>query len=105
MFAPSLLAGRSAVVTGGSSGIGLATAEVLLGAGAAVGICGRDAERLAAAEERLRRQHPGAQLLAACCDVLDAAEVGRFAAAVQQRFGRLDMLVNNAGQGRVSTFS
>lgn len=105
MFAPSLLAECAAVVTGGSSGIGLATAEVLLRAGAGVAICGRDAGRLAAAEARLREQIPGARLLAERCDVLDAAEVRRFAAAVQERFGRLDMLVNNAGQGRVSTFA
>lgn len=105
MFDPSLLAGRSAVVTGGSSGIGLATAEVLLRAGAAVAICGRNAERLAAAAAKLREQVPGARLLAERCDVLDATEVRHFATVVQERFGRLDMLVNNAGQGRVSTFA
>ena len=45
-LAPDALAGRTAVVTGGSSGIGLATVEVLLAAGAAVALCGRNAERL-----------------------------------------------------------
>lgn len=105
MFAPSQLADRSAAITGGSSGIGLATAAVLLNAGAAVAICGRDAGRLTAAEAKLRAQIPGARLLAERCNVLDAAQVSRFAATVQERFGRLDMLVNNAGQGRVSTFA
>jgi NAD(P)-dependent dehydrogenase (short-subunit alcohol dehydrogenase family) len=92
-------------VTGGSSGIGLATAELFLRAGAAVAICGRDSERLARAERGLRERYPQAQLLAARCDVLDANEVGVFAAEVEQRLGRADMLVNNAGQGRVSTFA
>ena len=53
-----------AIVTGGSSGIGLATAGLLLRAGAAVTICGRDGERLAAAERALRVQHGNARLLA-----------------------------------------
>ncbi|CAE6767608.1 SDR family oxidoreductase [Paraburkholderia haematera] len=99
------LTGQVAVVTGGSSGIGLATAELFLRAGATVAICGRDAERLAQAETALKTQFPQGQLLAQTCDVLDADEVTAFAQAVQARFGRTDMLVNNAGQGRVSTFA
>ena len=99
------LTGQVAVVTGGSSGIGLATAELFLRAGASVAICGRDSERLAQAEASLKAQFPLAQLLAQTCDVLDADEVAAFAQAVQARFGRTDMLVNNAGQGRVSTFA
>ncbi|ACD21352.1 SDR family oxidoreductase [Paraburkholderia phytofirmans] len=99
------LTGQVAVVTGGSSGIGLATAELFLRAGASVAICGRDTERLAQAETTLKGQFPQAQLLAHRCNVLDADEVKAFAEAVQTRFGRTDMLVNNAGQGRVSTFA
>lgn len=104
-LAPDALAGRVAVVTGGSSGIGLATVQVLLASGAAVALCGRNAQRLEAAQTQLRQQFPQAQLFAQTCDVLDAASVQSFAQAVQDKLGPAAMLVNNAGQGRVSTFA
>lgn len=104
-LAPDALAGRVAVVTGGSSGIGLATVGELLSAGAAVALCGRNAERLDAAAAQLRARFPGARLFARPCDVLDAESVQAFAAASQAALGPASMLVNNAGQGRVSTFA
>ena len=104
-FAADALAGRVAVVTGGSSGIGLATVELLLGCGAAVALCGRNAERLDRTVAGLREQFPGARLFAQPCDVLDAASVRALAAAVEAALGPASMLVNNAGQGRVSTFA
>lgn len=99
------LTGEVAVITGGSSGIGLATADLFLQAGASVAICGRDEQRLMQAEQRLRARFEQAQLLATRCNVLDANDVNAFADAVQERFGTAHMLINNAGQGRVSTFA
>jgi NAD(P)-dependent dehydrogenase (short-subunit alcohol dehydrogenase family) len=98
------LKGLRAVVTGGSSGIGLETVRLLLEDGARVALCGRDAARLERAAAPLRARH-GEAVLAAACDVLDKAAVERLRGAVVERFGGLDILVNNAGQGRVSTFA
>lgn len=95
---------RVAVVTGGSSGIGLATARILLGAGARVAICGRDGARLDEALSELAAAGSD-RVLAERCDVLDAEGVASFARAVEARFGPAAILVNNAGQGRVSTFA
>ena len=94
----------TAVVTGGSSGIGLATVELLLERGARVALCGRNAQRLDAAVLRLKERFPQASLYAQACDVLDAEQVKAFAAASEAALGPASILVNNAGQGRVSTF-
>jgi len=97
------VAGLTAVITGGSSGIGLETARLFLQEGARVAICGRDEERLATAIEDLGADEQ--RLLGCRCDVLDKQQVARFAAAVREKFGGADILICNAGQGRVSTFA
>lgn len=104
-FSSDALAGQTAVVTGSSSGIGLATADLLLACGAKVAICGRNPERLAAARAQLQAAHPSAQLHAQICDVLDESSVCAFASQVQSTLGPASVLINNAGQGRVSTFA
>ena len=99
------LHGAVAVVTGGSSGIGLETARLLLAEGARVAICGRDAGRLERAATALRESAEAGDVLAQRCDVCDPDAVSAFAAAVDDWAGGCDILVNNAGQGRVSTFA
>ncbi|MFN3892549.1 MAG: SDR family oxidoreductase [Beijerinckiaceae bacterium] len=99
------LKGRVAAVTGGTSGIGLATASTFLEEGADVALCGRDAGRLEAARAALAARFGADRLLAIRCDVTKADETIAFAAAVRDWRGRADMLVNNAGQGRMSTFA
>lgn len=99
------LEGKVAVVTGGSSGIGLATVELLLAAGASVALCGRSRDRLDQVEADLRERFPQAKLYSAVCDVLVQEQVQAFAADVEKKLGTVSMLINNAGQGRVSTFA
>ena len=99
------LRNRSVVVTGGSSGIGLATVRAFLAEGAQVAFCARGAERLEAAAAELRAEFGDNRVLARAFSVLDAAAVGTFAEEVQARFGGCDALVTNAGQGRVSTYA
>ena len=78
---------KVAVVTGGTSGIGLATARLFMAEGAAVAICGRDEARLAAAKSSLLGNGVSSQLLAVQCDVLDKDAVGRLKDAVEQWTG------------------
>ena len=102
---PRLL-GKVALVTGGSRGIGFAIARTLAAEGCSVVITGRDGAKLARSAAELRRLLPkqtsahdkgGAQIVAEVCDVRDADSVAALFAMVKQRFGRLDVLVNNAG--------
>jgi NAD(P)-dependent dehydrogenase (short-subunit alcohol dehydrogenase family) len=96
------LGGRVAVVTGGTSGIGLSTVERLLEEGASVAFCARDSARVAAIEAQFASTN---RVLGAVADVLDPAALERFAAAVEQRFGGADVLVHNAGKSRMAGFA
>jgi NAD(P)-dependent dehydrogenase (short-subunit alcohol dehydrogenase family) len=89
------LRGRVAIVTGASSGLGVTFARGLAAAGAFVVLAARRLEKLEALAAEL--EAGGAEALAVGCDVAREADVDRLVAAVQERFGRLDVLVNNAG--------
>lgn len=95
---------KVAVVTGGSSGIGLASAAAFLRDGAKVAICGRNQERLDVAEAELAQISGVENVLAVVCDVLSEADVDKLHDRVAETFGRCDTLVCNAGQARASTF-
>ena len=86
---------KVALITGGSDGLGLAVASTLGAAGARVAIVARGAERLEAA--RLAIAERGIEVLAVRADVSRADDCARVVAEVTARFGRLDVLVNNAG--------
>lgn len=89
--------GRTVLVTGGTGGIGLATATGLAGLGARVGIVGRSAERGAAAADAVRRSTATAKVDVFVADLSAQAEVRRLAAEVRGAYPRLDVLVNNVG--------
>ena len=97
-----LLAGRVALITGGSRGIGLAIAQRLGSMGARVGICGRHAETLDRAAKILAGE--GIAALAIVADVTRAAEVTSMVQKVEAGLGPLDILVNNAGMGIFGLF-
>jgi 2-deoxy-D-gluconate 3-dehydrogenase len=86
---------KVAVITGGNGGIGLAMARGLGRAGARVAVAGRNREKSRAAVADLERL--GVEAVAITTDVTDETSLAALVAAVRQRWGRLDVLVNNAG--------
>ncbi len=89
------LAGRVAVVTGGTRGIGLAIARALAEDGASVVVSGRDAGRLESAVTEIETL--GASALGVAADQSKREDCDRLVGAAKERFGRVDVLVNNAG--------
>jgi citronellol/citronellal dehydrogenase len=101
-FAPGLFQDQVALVTGGGTGIGKAVAKELLQLGAKVVIASRKPEHLGPAVEELKAAGKAAQgrepdVLALPCDIREPAQVEALVTAILERFGRIDVLINNAG--------
>ncbi|MET0385343.1 MAG: SDR family oxidoreductase [Polyangiales bacterium] len=97
------LKGKVAAVTGGSDGIGKATALRLASEGAKVAICARRADVLHAAAEDIRKRS-GGEVLEVVADVTVLADIERFIATTVEKLGGLDILVNNAGTANARRF-
>ncbi|MFZ0040468.1 MAG: SDR family NAD(P)-dependent oxidoreductase, partial [Solirubrobacteraceae bacterium] len=93
VFRPDLLQGNVAIVTGGGSGLGRATALELASLGADVIVCGRRAGPL----QETAELDPGHHVHAQTCDIREEDQVDALVDAVLERHGRVDLLVNNAG--------
>ena len=97
MFAPDLFADQVMVITGGGTGIGLACAQEAASLGAKIAICSRKIEKIDAARELLGAQVGADRVLGAACDIREPEQVAAFVRQVRERFGRIDVLINNAG--------
>jgi NAD(P)-dependent dehydrogenase (short-subunit alcohol dehydrogenase family) len=91
---------KAFLITGGTDGLGLALAQRLVDEGGHVAVCGRDSDRLTRAQELL-----GADALCRQSDVTDGEQLDALVDATLSRFGRLDGLVNNAGQTAASSIA
>ena len=89
--------GRAAIVTGASRGIGRETARQFLEEGVRVMICGRNAETLEKSRAELAQQ-TGGEVHATVADMTQEADITRLVDAAKQKFGTVDILINNAGQ-------
>lgn len=92
-----LLKGKTAVVTGGSRGIGLAIAKRFLEEGANVALCGSRPETAQKAVDAILAEHPDAPVMGIAPSIADEAELEAAFREVAERFGKLDIVCNNAG--------
>jgi citronellol/citronellal dehydrogenase len=95
IFRDDLFRGKVVLVSGGATGLGKASAQQFARLGATLVICGRDAERLEQTAEELRAY--GGTVMARAMTIRDPVQVAELMDAVWEKFGRLDVLVNNAG--------
>ncbi|MCJ0743695.1 SDR family oxidoreductase [Pedobacter montanisoli] len=99
LFSTVKLAQKRALITGGTSGIGLATALLLVKYGIRLYIIGRDEEKLEKALEKLKGEHEEAEVYGMCADVADPEDLSRLFESIDKNWGGLDILINNAGLG------
>lgn len=95
VYAPDLFRGKVAVISGAGSGLGRAIAALYARLGADIAICGRNPEKLASAAEFLRSF--GGRVMTRELTIRDPEQVNDFIDAVHSEFGRMDIVVNNAG--------
>ena len=93
------ISGKTVLITGGTTGIGRATAELLHAAGARVAVTGRNPDTLAAARRELPQE-----IAVIEADARSVSDASRLAAEVEQRFGKLDVLFLNAGIAQLAPF-
>lgn len=99
------LAGKTAIVTGGSAGIGFATAKALYSEGVSVGIVARAPERLEKAANAIRElPNQGNKVIAISADLTQAESIEKVVSQTLETFGQIDILINNAGSARAGAF-
>lgn len=91
------VAGRVAIITGAGSGMGRATARLFADEGANVAICDRDHEAIENTASEIRAAYGDDRIDATVCDVSEPAHIAHLVAATVERFGAIDIVVNNAG--------
>jgi len=94
------LTGKVALVTGASSGLGVQFAKALANYGADIAICARRMEKLEAVKAEIEEM--GVKCLACRCDVTGSAQIADMVAKIEADFGKIDILINNAGVGSAS---
>ncbi|MBD2726281.1 SDR family oxidoreductase [Nostoc sp. FACHB-892] len=99
------LSGKTAIVTGGSAGIGLAIARALYSEGVNVVIAARNPERLEKAVADIQSlPTPGAKIISISADLTQAESIDQIVSTTLAQFGQIDILINNAGSARAGSF-
>jgi NADP-dependent 3-hydroxy acid dehydrogenase YdfG len=98
-YSPKSIAGKTIFVTGGTTGIGRATARILAGLGAKVFITGRHLEPLQEALTDTREMYPNCEIDGAISDLSDKSQIEAIFDAFREKYDTIDILVNNAGLG------
>ncbi|MBM7644892.1 NAD(P)-dependent dehydrogenase (short-subunit alcohol dehydrogenase family) [Scopulibacillus daqui] len=98
------LENKVAVIMGGTSGVGLKTAEMFLEEGAKAAVCGRNQERMEAAYKQLLNHASPDKIFASTCDVTNESQVNHFIDCAAEKFGGIDILVNAAGHSTMGCF-